>query len=82
MDTETRWARTLNYRTLQAAERRHAWLGFVAELQKQMLLNYWRRLFPDYVIPNPVPPPEILTPTDLNRMLRGKEEARKQAEGN
>lgn len=77
MVTDVLWQRTLNYRALQAAERRQAWLAFTAALQAEMLLNYWRRLFPDYVIQNPVPPPEIFTPTDLNRMLREKEQAKK-----
>lgn len=71
------WARTLNHRTLQAAVHRYDWLDFVAEFQKQLLLNYRRHLFPDYVIQAPPTTPVILTPTDLNRLLREKEEARK-----
>lgn len=77
MTTDWRWTRTLNHRALQSAVRRYAWLVFVAEFQKQLVLNYRRHLFPDYVIQAPPQPPVILTPTDLNRLLREKEEARK-----
>lgn len=66
--------RVVNYRESESMERRQEWLAFVAELTKQMLLNYRRHLFPDYVIQTEN---TIFTPTDLNRMLRERETAKK-----
>jgi hypothetical protein len=66
-----------NFRTLKAMLRRQAWMAFVLEFQKELLLNYRRHLFPDFIIQAPSMPPEILTPSDVNRLAREEEEARK-----
>jgi hypothetical protein len=79
-ETDWIWQHTVNHRQLQAMLRQDEWMAFAFEYEKQLGLNYLRHLFPDYVIQSPTIPPEILTPTDLNRRLRLREEAKEALE--